>query len=45
MQQFNFSSIPLVVFTDKMGMEVERVSGYYKENNEKYEAIISKFCK
>ena len=45
MQQYNFSSIPLVVFTDKSGYEIAKISDYYEENKLKYETIISKFLK
>lgn len=41
--QFNFSAIPLVVFTDKTGKEIMKFSGYDKEQKKQYEAIIEKF--
>lgn len=42
-QQFNFSAIPLVVFTDKTGMEIMKFIGYDKEQKKHYEAVIKKF--
>ena len=44
-QQFNFSAIPLVVFTDKTGKEIMKFTGYDKEQKKNYEAIINKFIK
>lgn len=41
--QFNCSSIPLVVFTDKTGKEISRIRGYEKEQKGNYEAVIGKF--
>ncbi len=42
-QQFNFSAIPLVVFTDKAGREIKKFTGYDKEQKNNYEAVIKKF--
>ena len=42
-QQFNFSAIPLVVFTDKTGKEIMKFTGYDKEQKKNYEAVINKF--
>jgi len=44
-QQFNFSAIPLVVFTDKTGKEIMKFTGYDKEQKKNYEAVIRKFIK
>lgn len=41
-QQFNFSAIPFVVFTDKAGKEIKKFTGYDKEQKKNYEAIINK---
>jgi thiol-disulfide isomerase/thioredoxin len=43
MQQFNFSAIPLVVFTDKSGKEIKKFIGYDKEQKKNYDAIIKQF--
>ena len=42
-QQFNFSAIPLVIFTDKTGKEIMKFIGYDKEQTKDYEAVIKKF--
>jgi thiol-disulfide isomerase/thioredoxin len=42
-QQFNFSAIPLVVFTNNKGKEIMKFTGYEKEQRKNYEAIIQKF--
>lgn len=42
-QQFNFSAIPLIVFTDNNGKEIEKFIGYEKEGKKQYDAIIQKF--
>lgn len=42
-QQFNFSAIPLVVFTDNTGKEIMKFIGYDKEQKKNYKAIINKF--
>jgi thiol-disulfide isomerase/thioredoxin len=44
-QEFNFSAIPLVIFTDKTGKEIKKFSGYDKEQMKNYEAVINKFIK
>lgn len=44
-QQFNFSAIPLVVFTDNTGKEIMKFIGYNKEQKTNYEAVINKFIK
>jgi thiol-disulfide isomerase/thioredoxin len=44
-QQFNFSAIPLVVFTDNKGKEIKRFIGYEKEQKMNYLAVIKKFIK
>ncbi|MEJ7821732.1 MAG: TlpA disulfide reductase family protein [Chitinophagaceae bacterium] len=44
-QQFNFSAIPLVVFTDKAGKEIKKFTGYDKEQKTNYEAVINKVIK
>ncbi|MEJ7679351.1 MAG: TlpA disulfide reductase family protein [Segetibacter sp.] len=41
-QQFNFSAIPLVVFTNKTGKEIMKFTGYNKEQKKNYEAVIRK---
>lgn len=41
-QQFNFSAIPLVVFTDKTGKEIMKLTGYDKDQKKKYESVINK---
>jgi thiol-disulfide isomerase/thioredoxin len=41
-QQFNFSAIPFVVFTDKAGKEINKFTGYDKEQKKNYEAVINK---
>lgn len=43
--QFNFSSIPLVVFTDKTGTEIKRFSDYNKERKKEYETVINQYIK
>jgi hypothetical protein len=40
---FKFDAIPLVVFTDSMGVEITRFSDYKPENKSKYEGIIKKY--
>lgn len=42
-QQFNFSAIPLVVFTDKAGNEIKKFTGFDKEQKKNYEAVIEEF--
>lgn len=42
-QQFNFSAIPLVIFTDKTGKEIMKFTGYDKEQKKNYESVIRKF--
>jgi thiol-disulfide isomerase/thioredoxin len=42
-QQFNFSAIPLVIFTDKTGKEIMKFTGYDKEQKKNYESLIQKF--
>lgn len=42
-QQFDFAAIPLVVFTDKTGKEIKKITGYDKEQKNNYEAVINKF--
>ncbi|WP_415160601.1 thioredoxin-like domain-containing protein [Parafilimonas sp.] len=42
-QQFNFSVIPLVVFTDKTGKEIKKFIGYDKEQKNNYEMVIDNF--
>jgi thiol-disulfide isomerase/thioredoxin len=42
-QQFNFSAIPFVVFTDKNGKEIMKFTGYEKEQKKNYESVISRF--
>jgi len=37
--QFNFMSIPVVVFTDNAGKEIKKFTGFDKN----YEGIINKF--
>jgi thiol-disulfide isomerase/thioredoxin len=43
--QFNFSAIPLVVFTDKTGREIKRFSDYNKERKKEYETVINQYIK
>lgn len=40
-QKFNFNSIPLVIFTDSQGNEIERFRGYSQERSKQYEAVIN----
>ncbi len=40
--RYNFSSIPLVIFTDNKGMEVARFSGYERGGQDQYRHIIEK---
>lgn len=40
-QQFNFSAIPFIVFTDKEGNEVKKIVGYDEEVD--YKAVIEKY--
>lgn len=42
-QQFNFSAIPYVVFTDAKGMEIKTFIGYDKEQKKHYEAVINQY--
>ncbi|RYY00678.1 MAG: TlpA family protein disulfide reductase [Gammaproteobacteria bacterium] len=42
-QQFNFKAIPLIVFTDNRGKEVERFIGYDKDGKKNYTNVIRKF--
>jgi thiol-disulfide isomerase/thioredoxin len=42
-QQFNFSAIPFVIFTDKTGREIMKFTGYDKEQKKNYESVIRKF--
>ncbi len=42
-QQFNFSAIPLIIFTDKTGKEIVKFTGYDKEQKKNYKAVIQKF--
>lgn len=42
-QQFNFSAIPFVVFTDKNGKQIARFTGYEKDGKTLYESVIKKF--
>ncbi|RYZ28361.1 MAG: TlpA family protein disulfide reductase [Chitinophagaceae bacterium] len=44
-QQFNFKAIPLVVFTDNRGKEVERFIGYDKDGKTNYATLIRKFIR
>jgi thiol-disulfide isomerase/thioredoxin len=39
-QQYNFSSIPLVVFIDKSGTEITKLIGFSADNKAKYDSII-----
>ena len=41
-QQFNFSAIPLVIFTDKTGKEIRRFTGYEKGQKKNYETVVNK---
>lgn len=43
--QFNFSAIPLVVFTDKTGKEIKRFPDYNKERKKQYEVVINQYLK
>ncbi|RZJ98977.1 MAG: TlpA family protein disulfide reductase, partial [Flavobacterium sp.] len=42
-QQFNFKAIPLIVFTDNRGKEVQRFIGYDKDGKKNYANVIRKF--
>lgn len=42
-QQFSFTTIPLIIFTDKTGKEISRFANYESDNVVKYEKIILKF--
>ena len=41
--QFNFAAIPVVVFTDKNGIEIKKFVGYEKDQEKNYEAVINKY--
>lgn len=41
--QFNFAAIPVVVFTDKNGIEIKKFVGYEKGQEKNYEAVINKY--
>jgi thiol-disulfide isomerase/thioredoxin len=43
--QFNFSAIPLVVFTDKTGKELKRFPDYNKDRKKQYETVINQYLK
>ena len=43
--QFQFKTIPLVIFTDQDGREIKRFPDYDPENRELYRAVISKYLK
>ncbi|MEJ8804165.1 TlpA disulfide reductase family protein [Pontibacter sp. H249] len=40
-QQFNFSSIPLMLLTDSNGKEIKRISGYSKDNVARLKVAIT----
>lgn len=42
-QQFSFTTIPFIIFTDKTGKEISRFANYESDNVVKYEKIILKF--
>jgi thiol-disulfide isomerase/thioredoxin len=44
-QQYNFTAIPLVVFTDKAGNELARFVGLDAGNKAKYESLILQYIK
>lgn len=44
-QQFNFSAIPFIVFTDSTGKEIMKFIGYETGQEKTYEDIINKFIK
>lgn len=43
--QFQFKTIPLVIFTDQDGREIKRFPDYDPENRELYREVISKYIK
>jgi thiol-disulfide isomerase/thioredoxin len=42
-QQFNFSAIPFVLFTDNTGKEIMKFTGFDKVEKKNYETVINKF--
>ena len=43
LSQYNVAGVPLVIFTDGSGNEINRFTGYDEEQVKKYEGVIKKF--
>lgn len=42
---YNFSAIPLIIFSDNKGLEIARFTGYEPNNKDEYTPIIEKYLK